>query len=226
MKHVLSAALFAVVLNACSSESAEPTSETDPASLGEVSDSNDVTAPVPAGNVQTGGKFSSCKTRAYEEIGGPISLIDQNGEPRTQADFKGKPALVFFGFTYCPDVCPATLVKIDRALERLDEAKRPVPILISVDSERDTPEALSRYLSLEAFPENTVGLTGSEEDIRAAAKVFIADYTKVPLPDSAAEYTMDHTSLVYLMDENWKLKTFFNYSSTDEDMANCLKELL
>ena len=101
-----------------------------------------------------------------------------------------------------------------------------MPILISVDSERDTPEELSRYLSLEAYPENTVGLTGTDEEIRAAADAFIADYSRVPLPDSASEYTMDHTSLVYLMDENWKLKTFFNYSATDADIAACLDELI
>lgn len=180
----------------------------------------------PLEGIQKGGNFSSCHTRAYEEIGGPISLIDQTGERRTEADFKGKPSLVFFGFTYCPDVCPTTLVKISRALKRLEDTQRPQTILISVDSERDTPEELSRYLSLNAFPENTVGLTGNDEDIRSAANAFIADYTRVPQPDSAAEYTMDHTSLVYLMDENWKLKTFFNYTATDEDIANCLRELL
>ena len=119
-----------------------------------------------------------------------------------------------------------TLVKIDRALKRLDEDKRPQPILITVDPERDTPEELSRYLSLEAYPENTVGLTGSPEAIRAAADAFIADYSRIALPDSESEYTMDHTSLVYLMDENWKLKTFFNYTATDADIAACLEELL
>jgi len=99
-------------------------------------------------------------------------------------------------------------------------------VLISVDPERDTPEELSKYLSLAAFPENTIGLTGSEEDLRAAADAFIADYSRVPLPDSEADYTMDHTSLVYLMDENWELKTFFDYSISDKDMATCLKALL
>ena len=173
-----------------------------------------------------GGAQAGCTTRAYEEIGGPISLIDQTGERRTEADFKGQPSLVFFGFTYCPDVCPTTLVKIDRALKRLDEGSRPQPILITVDPERDTPEELSKYLSLKAYPENTVGLTGTPEEIRAAADAFIANYSRIPLPDSASDYTMDHTSLVYLMDENWQLKTFFNYTATDAEMAECIDALL
>lgn len=182
--------------------------------------------PAKSSEVRAGGSIAGCQTRAYEEIGGPFSLIDQDGNARTQADFAGKPALVFFGFTYCPDVCPITLVKIDRALDQVDENSRPVPILITVDPERDTPEALSRYLSLEAYPENTVGLTGSPEAIKAAADAFIASYAKVPLPDSEAEYTMDHTSLIYLMDQNWRLKTFFSYDASDADIAECLNELL
>ena len=203
MRYCLSAALLSLTLVACGSESRT---------------SSDATT--------SGGSVAGCKTRAYEEIGGPISLIDQNGVRRTEADFQGEHALVFFGFTYCPDVCPLTLVKIDRALKRLDENKRPVPILITVDPERDTPEALTKYLSLEAYPENTVGLTGTPEEIRAAADAFIANYSRIPLPDSEAEYTMDHTALVYLMDENWELKTFFNYNTSDADMATCLEELL
>ena len=209
MKHILTSLILAFALSACNGEGGERPRT-----------SNSETA------TTAGGSSGSCTTRAYEEIGGPISLIDQNGERRTQADFQGKHALVFFGFTYCPDVCPLTLVKIKRALDQIDAGKRPVPILISIDPERDTPEALSRYLSLDAYPADTVGLTGSAEEIRAAADAFIADYSRVPLPESAAEYTMDHTSLVYLMDENWKLKTFFNYTSSDVEMAECLDQLL
>ena len=203
MKHFVSTCVFALSLAACGENT-----------------------PDAAREVSAGGSVAGCTTRAYEEIGGPFSLIDQNGETRTEADFEGSPALVFFGFTYCPDVCPITLVKIDRALDQVEESKRPVPILISVDPERDTPEALSRYLSLDAYPDNTVGLTGTPSAIKAAADEFIASYSKIPLPDSEAEYTMDHTSLIYLMDENWQLKTFFSYDSSDADIASCLKELL
>ena len=203
MKHIISTALLALSLAACSESRPDRSSQ-----------------------VSAGGSNAGCTTRAYEEIGGPFSLVDQNGSARTEADFAGTPALVFFGFTYCPDVCPITLVKIDRALDQVEESKRPVPILISVDPERDTPEALSRYLSLDAYPDNTVGLTGTPEAIKAAADEFIASYSKIPLPDSEAEYTLDHTSLIYLMDENWQLKTFFSYDSSDADIANCLNDLL
>ncbi len=208
MKKIIATATLVLALASCSNDNAGgPVNETDSAT--------------------SGGTYSSCQTRSYEEIGGPFSLVDQNGDRRTEEDFKGKPALVFFGFTYCPDVCPLTLVKVDRALQRLDEDKRPVTILITVDPERDTPEALSKYLSLDAYPENTVGLTGTEEEISDVVRgEFFGYYSKVPLPDSAAEYTMDHSSLLYLMDENWKLKTLFDYTDTAEDIATCLEQLL
>ena len=165
----------------------------------------------------------SCVTRAYEEIGGPISLIDQTGQPVTEADFKGEPSLVFFGFTYCPDVCPITLTTIGSALKQLPSTvAAPRTVLISVDPERDTPEALAQYISVDAFPDKIVGLTGPDEEIRKAADAFLADYSRIETPESAAPYTMDHTGLIYLMDENWQLKTFFDPSTSPEDMAACL----
>ncbi|MEM7492790.1 MAG: SCO family protein [Pseudomonadota bacterium] len=173
-----------------------------------------------------GGASAGCSTRAYAEIGGPFELVDMTGKTVTEADFKGKPTLVFFGFTYCPDICPATLVKIKNAYDRLPEnIAPPQTAFISVDHERDTPDVLARYLSLDAFPDNVVGLTGTPEQIRAVADEFIADYSRVEQPDSLADYTMDHTSLSYLMDENWELKTFFSDADSDPDsMAACLAE--
>lgn len=170
-----------------------------------------------------GGAQASCATRAFAEIGGPIALIDQTGAQVTEADFKGTPSLVYFGFTYCPDICPATLVTIDRALQRLPEGTQiPRTILISIDPERDTPEALADYLSTNAFPDNITGLTGSPAAIKAAADGFKTGFTRVDDPESLAEYTMDHTSIVYLMDENWELKTFFTHETTAEGMGDCL----
>lgn len=214
MKKLFVSALCAASLLGCSN----PSDKAAEQSTGMLGTSADVAT-------SSGGSKASCSTRAYEEIGGPISLIDQTGTRRTEADFSGKPALVFFGFIYCPDVCPTTLVKIDRALQRLDKADRPTPVFITVDPERDTPEAMSNYLSLEAYPDTTIGLTGTEDEIKAAAKAFIATYQRVPLPDSTAEYTMDHTSLIYLMDENWNLKSFFDYTASDADIATCIEEL-
>ena len=175
-----------------------------------------------------GGALASCSTRAYEEIGGPFSLINHQGERVTQEDFKGRPSLVYFGFTYCPDVCPSTLVGIANAYRVLPEdIEPPQTLLISVDPERDTPEALAQYVSSNAFPDNLVGLTGTPEEIQAVADEFFVGYERIDTPESLAEYTMDHTSLLYLMDENWQLKTFFAEANTNpDDMATCLAQLL
>ncbi len=169
----------------------------------------------------------SCSRRAYEEIGGPISLIDHTGALVTEEAYKGVPSLVFFGFTYCPDVCPMTLVTIEKALAQLpDSINAPRTILISVDPERDTPETLAAYISTAAFPDDIVGLTGEPERIREAADAFLADYARVEQDESLAEFTMDHTTMIYLMDEDWTLKSFFTHSDTPESIAACLAELL
>ena len=174
-----------------------------------------------------GGPSGGCATRAYDEIGGPISLTDHTGLKVTEASFAGRPSLVFFGFTYCPDVCPLTLVTIEKALAQLPEGvDAPRTVLISIDPERDTPEALAEYISTAAFPDDIVGLTGTPQEIRAAADVFFADYARIDSPESVADYTMDHTSLVYLMDENWALKTFFTHENDAASMAACLSDIL
>ena len=174
-----------------------------------------------------GGSAGGCMSRAYPNIGGPISLVNQAGEAVTEETYKGHPTLVYFGFTYCPDVCPMTLVTVKRAYDRLPEdVTPPQTLLISIDPERDTPEQLAQYVSTKAFPANLQGLTGTPEEVRSAADAFLADYSRIEQPDSASEYSMDHTSLLYLMDEDWKLKTFFTHEDTDETIANCLTELL
>jgi protein SCO1 len=180
-------------------------------------------AAAPAAVAQSGGAQSSCLSRAYPEIGGPISLVSSTGARVTEADFKGKPTLIYFGFTYCPDVCPMTLTSVAAAYRKLPEGVTPPQtLLISVDPARDTPEALATYVANKAFPAGLQGLTGTEEEIRAAADAFKADYSRVDQPDSMAEYTMDHTSLLYLMDENWQLKTFFTHQDTADTIADCL----
>lgn len=177
----------------------------------------------PAAAAKSGGAQSSCLSRAYPEIGGPISLVSSTGARVTEADFKGKPTLVYFGFTYCPDVCPMTLTSVAAAYRKLpDGVTPPQTLLISVDPARDTPEALATYVANKAFPAGLIGLTGTEAEIRAAADAFKADYSRVDQPDSMAEYTMDHTSLLYLMDENWQLKTFFTHQDTADTIAECL----
>lgn len=176
---------------------------------------------------RSGGAQSGCLSRSYPEIGGPVSLINDKGEAVTEETFKGRPALIYFGFTYCPDVCPMTLVTIARAHKMLPEGMEPPQtLLISVDPERDTAETLAQYVTTAAFPENLVGLTGTAQQVRAAADSFIADYSRIDDDSSSAGYTMDHTSLLYLMDEDWKLKTFFTHEDTSETIAACLAEVL
>lgn len=179
-----------------------------------------------SGVAASGGAQSGCLSRAYPEIGGPISLIDHTGQRVTEADFQGQPTLVYFGFTYCPDVCPMALSTIGAAYRRLPEgATVPQSALITVDPERDTPEALASYVASQSFPPGLVGLTGTEAEIRAAADAFMADYARIDQPDSLAEYTMDHTGLIYVMDENWSLRTFFTHEDTPETISACLAEL-
>ena len=185
--------------------------------------------PQPAGETPVaGGSAAGCLSRAYSDaIGGPISFTDMTGKAVTEADYKGDYSLVFFGFTYCPDVCPMTLVNIDRALAKLPaDVTPPRVLLISVDPARDTPEQLAKYLSVDAFPDTAIGLSGTEEQLQAASDVFIAPYQRIEQPDSAAGYTMDHTALIYLMDEDWKLATFFDGSETPGAIAGCLAQVI
>lgn len=169
------------------------------------------------------GENAGCATRTFAEIGGPLALTDHTGKAVTEADFMGRPSLVYFGFTYCPDICPAALVTIDRALKRLPEdMETPRTILISVDPERDTPDALKSYIGTAVFPDDIVGLTGTLEATKAVAKGFATGFTRVDDPESLSQYTMDHTSIIYLMDENWSLKTFFTHEATAEMIGDCL----
>ncbi|TGD99108.1 SCO family protein [Methylobacterium nonmethylotrophicum] len=130
-------------------------------------------------------------------VGGPFTLVNQDGRTVTDHDFNGRTHLVFFGFTRCPDICPTTLQQISDVLAALGPKGRDVQALfISVDPERDDPAALKAYLS--SFDPRIVGLTGSPEAVAAAVKAYRAYSRKVPLKDG--DYTMEHTALVYIMD--------------------------
>jgi protein SCO1/2 len=131
-------------------------------------------------------------------IGGPFSLTDHRGRAVTERDFRGRPMAVFFGFTYCPDVCPTTLTEMTGFIEALGpDADRIQWVFVSVDSERDTPQAMAAYL--EAFDRRIIGLTGTEAQIAAAANGFRVFYRRVPLEGGG--YTMDHSASVFLLDE-------------------------
>ncbi len=129
-------------------------------------------------------------------IGGPFTLVNQDGKTVTERDLAGKPYLMFFGFTHCPDVCPTTLQQISDVLAALGpKADALRTVFVTVDPERDTPETLKTYLS--SFDPRIVGLTGSPEQVAAAVKTFRAYAKKVP--GKGDDYTMEHTALVYLM---------------------------
>jgi len=161
------------------------------------------------------------------EFGGPFSLTDQFGKRRTDMDFRGKYMLIFFGYTYCPDVCPTTLAVEAEALDKLGaRAGRIVPIFVTVDPKRDTPDKLKGYLSaFDAKPpsvrSNFVGLTGSEEEIAQVAKAYSVVY-KAHLDGfriDGAEYSVDHTSDVYLMDPEGKFVAYYSQGILADEMA-------
>jgi protein SCO1/2 len=158
-------------------------------------------------------------------IGGPFSLVGADGKPVTDRDFRGRYMLIFFGFTHCPDICPAELQVIAQALEQLgDKAKNVVPIFITLDPERDTPEAMANYVK--SFGPNFVGLTGSPGAIATAAKAYRVAYAKVENKDSAGDYSVDHSALVYLMDPEGRYVTHFSYGLSADQMAEKLEKLL
>ncbi len=157
-------------------------------------------------------------------IGGPIELVSSTGETVTEKLFGGKYALVFFGYSFCPDVCPTGLQNIATALDKLgNKSPGVVPVFVSVDPERDTPKQLSEYVKL--FHPAMVGLTGSEAQIKTATKRFRV-YFALRKDLDPKDYLVDHSSFVYLMDPGWKLRAVFSHSASPEDVANALKKLL
>ena len=153
-------------------------------------------------------------------IGGSFSLTDQSGKTVTDQDLKGKPFLVFFGFTHCPDVCPTTLFDVSELLRALGkDADKTQALFITVDPERDTPQVLKDYLS--SFDPHLRALTGSVADITAIEKAYRVYAKKVPGKDG--EYTMDHTALVYLMDKQGRFVAPFNLKRSPKDSADDLR---
>ena len=159
-----------------------------------------------------------------EPVGGPFALIDQAGQPRTDEDFRGRLMLVYFGFTYCPDICPADLQNIGLALDRLGDAgARVQPLFITVDPERDTPQHLAEYLPM--FHPRLVGLTGDPAAIRRAAEAYKVYYAKVP-NQKGDDYTLDHTAFIYLMGADGGYLGFFPPGTSAERIAETVRRQL
>jgi cytochrome oxidase Cu insertion factor (SCO1/SenC/PrrC family) len=158
-------------------------------------------------------------------IGGPFELVDQHGATRTDDDFRGAYMLMYFGFTYCPDTCPTTLLKITNALEDFaalapTKAERVVPVFISVDPERDTPEALRSYA--ESFHPRLVALTGAPRELLRLGRAYAVFFAKVPTGEPG-DYLMDHTGFVYLIGPDGKYLEHFESEASVGDLVVALQ---
>jgi cytochrome oxidase Cu insertion factor (SCO1/SenC/PrrC family) len=157
------------------------------------------------------------------QIGGPFVLIDHTGKPRTDQDFRGKLLLIYFGYSYCPDVCPTDLQQIALAVDELGSAGEAVqPLFITIDPERDTVAHLADYVPL--FHPRLIGLTGSAEQIGRVALAYKVYYAKFP-PDSP-DYVVDHSSFIYLVDETGKYIGFFPPGTSANRMVEVIKPRL
>ena len=156
-------------------------------------------------------------------IGGPFQLTDQNGKAFTDKNLKGKPTLIFFGYTHCPDVCPTSLFEISEVLRAMGkDADKVNAVFISVDPERDTPATMKDYLS--SFDPHLEGLSGDPAETAKVITSYRVYAKKVPTKDG--DYTMDHTALIYLMDRDGRFVSPFNLKRTPEEAAVELKRYL
>ncbi|MFO1187897.1 MAG: SCO family protein [Alphaproteobacteria bacterium] len=164
------------------------------------------------------------KRTAVVKIGGAFALTDQAGARVTDQDLVGKVSVVYFGFTHCPDVCPTALTTIGAALKEMAPADRKevVPVFVTLDPERDTPEIMKDYV--EGFIPGGVGLTGTKEEIAEMAREYRVAYQKVADPNSALPYTIDHASIVYVMDRHGKYFAHFTKDMTAGELAKAMTE--
>ncbi len=157
-------------------------------------------------------------------VGGPFELIDQTGRTRTDADFRGKLLIVYFGYTSCPDVCPTDLMQIGLAMDKLGAAAVQVqPLFISLDPERDTPSVLADYIAM--FNPRIVGLTGTPAQVRAVADAYKANYAKV-FPEGGSIYVIDHTGFIYLMDQSGEYLGFFPPGTSADRLVEIIRQHL
>jgi len=156
--------------------------------------------------------------------GGPFQLVDQTGKPVDETLLKGKWSVVFFGFTYCPDVCPTTMAAMAQAQDRLGpKAKKVQFVFVSVDPERDTPAQVANYLNNEAFPKGTLGLTGSKAQVAAAARAYRVYYAKA---GEGADYTINHSTASYLMDPKGRFARVLPYNIGPDEIARQISDAM
>jgi protein SCO1 len=159
------------------------------------------------------------------DVGGPFSMVDHTGQVVSEKTYLGKPMLMFFGFTYCPDVCPTELQVMAAALETLGEQGKDIqPVFVSVDPARDTPEVMKSYV--ENFGPRFIGLTGTMEQVAAMAKTYKVFFEKQEDATAPDQYLMDHSSTIYLMGADGKFLKHFSYTTDAAKLADGLREAL
>ena len=158
-----------------------------------------------------------------ESVVGPFALVDHTGTPRTDTDFRGKLLLLYFGFTFCPDVCPTDLQSIGLAIDQLGKSGEGVqPLFVTLDPDRDTPQHLASYVPF--FHPRLIGLTGDASSIRQVARAYKVYYAKVPTNEN--DYTIDHSGYIYLMDRAGQYLGFFPPGTPPNRMAYVIRPLL
>ena len=158
------------------------------------------------------------------DVGGPFQLVNQDGQAVDQTLLNGKWSLVFFGFTYCPDYCPTTLQMLEATKQALGDRADDIQIVfISIDPERDTPQALKDYLSSDGFPEGVIGLTGTPEQVRAAATAYRAVYQKV---GEGEGYAMNHSLTIYLMGPDGRMRSALGHDLGPANAARVIEQAM
>ena len=176
--------------------------------------------------VQIGGRRPPPEATSSPQAGpgGPFTLVDTTGRPFTEAGLKGRWSIVFFGFTFCPDVCPTTLDTLGRTLDLLGpDGKKVQIIFVSVDPERDTPAQMAAYLDNPAFPPGVVGLTGTPEQVATVARAYKVYYEKQGEGDA---YLINHSSISYLMDPSGRFARVLPYGMAPEDLAGQVRDAM
>jgi protein SCO1/2 len=183
-----------------------------------------ITRERPAGVTAEAGASGPVRTTGTADVGGPFRLVDQDGRSVDESILMGKWSVVFFGFTYCPDICPTTLQALAATRNQLGEAGRQLQVVfITVDPERDTPDALKAYLDSVGLP-GALGLTGTPEQVRAAAKTYRIFYARRDL--DGGEYTMDHSTAAYLMGPDGSFSTVLPYALTPDQKASVIRDAM
>lgn len=158
-------------------------------------------------------------------IGGDFALTNHDGQPFALQSLRGKVVLIFFGYSSCPDACPTTLSKLSSVARKLGDDRAKIQALyISVDPDRDTPPVLKA--DMENFSIGALGLTGKKDDIDKVVKQYAAAYEIVPTPESAAKYTISHTTSVYALDPQGRVRMTFPYEATVDEVVTGIREIL